>query len=107
VRAAKRIVRISRFSKRSTKVILSRGYLFNIITAHLCECSCIHITVDIITDISSFSSQTSFPRSWQQIESIEGSRARIFPTLHPITVEAVKWLKRETADSRNEIYLVE
>lgn len=42
-----------------------------------------------------------------EIESIEGSRARIFPTLHPITVEAVKCSERETADSRNEIYLVE
>lgn len=44
-----------------------------------------------------------------EIESIEGSRARIFPTLHPITVEAPKYSGKgsEAPDSRNEIYLVE
>lgn len=45
-----------------------------------------------------------------EIESIEGSRARIFPTLHPITVEAPKYSGKGgggAPDSRNEIYLVE
>jgi len=84
---------LSNFSRRTSSLSLLTGYT-------------ILFDLKVLTgSYISIAAHPDYPLA--EIESIEGSRARIFPTLHPITVEAVKWLERETADSRNEIYLVE